>query len=307
VKKRESSMTDEQNHSIEALLGEDPGNDPERRAWLAAGIAAALDGENGPPAADAMPLAAYLDGGLNEKEKEAVYARLNASGLARIELASAISLLAAVEQAPQRPPAELMAHAGALLKARQKQRAPRQIWQWLSGSRVRLGFGFAFATLVAMVVWNPIAERATVGPTSQPATQGSEHATVGPTSQPATQGSFRNSAEAILGGDLPTRNWGAVAISRSSKIYGVAQGSLTRNDAEKAALKDCADRGGGDCALALSGENQCFAVASQIAGISAAAAAPSVGEASRQAVVTCNRERTEIWSCALSISFCSGH
>jgi Domain of unknown function (DUF4189) len=284
-------MTDELNPGIEALLGEDPGNDPERRAWLAAGIAAALDSENGPPATDAVRLAAYLDGGLNEKEKEAVYAELNASGLARIELASAIKLLAAVEQAPQRPPAELMAHAGALLKAGQKQRAPWQIWQWLSGSRVGLGFGFAFATLLAIVVWNPIAERATVGPASQP----------------ATQGSFRNSAEGILGGDLTTRNWGAVAISRSSKVYGVAQGSLTRSDAEKAALKDCADRGGGDCALALSGENQCFAVASQIAGISAAAAAGSVGEASRQAVVTCNRERTEIWSCALSISFCSGH
>jgi hypothetical protein len=285
-------MTDKPIPGIEALLGEDPGNDPERREWLAAGIAAALDSEeNRQPAIDAALLAAYLDGGLTEEEKEAVHAQLNASGLARIELASAISLLAAVEQAPQRPPAELMAHAGALLKVRQRQRAPRQIWQWLSGSRVRLGFGLAFAALIAVVVVNPIAERATLGPPSQP----------------ATRGSFRNSAEEILGGELTTRNWGAVAISRSSKVYGVAQGALTRNDAEKAALKDCADRGGGDCALALSGENQCFAVASQIAGISAAAAAPSVEEAGRQAVVTCNRERREIWSCALSISFCSGH
>jgi Domain of unknown function (DUF4189) len=284
-------MIDEPNSGIEALLGEDPGNDPRRRARLVAGIAAALDSESGPTAADSMLLAAYLDDGLNEKDKEAVYAELNASGLARIELASAINLLAAVEQAPQRPPAELMTQAGALLNVRQKQRAPLQIWQSLSVSRVRLGFGLAFATLVAMVVWNPLAQRASVGPALQP----------------ATPDSFRNSAGEILGGDLPARNWGAVAISRSSKVYGVAQGSLTRDDAEKAALKDCTDRGGGDCALALSGENQCFAVASQIAGISAAAAAGSVGEASRQALAACTRERMEIWSCALSISFCSGH
>lgn len=284
-------MTDEPHPGIEALLGEDPGNDPARRAWLAAEIAAALEPENGSPGIDATLLAAYLDGGLTEQQKEAVYTQLNASGLARIELASAVSLLAAVEQAPQRPPAELMAHAGALLRASQEQRASRPIWQRLSGSRVRLGFGLAFATLVAMVAWNPVAERATVGPTSQP----------------ATPSSFRNSAGEILGGDLTSRNWGAVAISRSSKVYGVAQGSPTRNDAENAALKDCADRGGSDCALALSGENQCFAVASQIAGIPAAAAAPSVEEASRQALVTCSLERREILSCALSISFCSGH
>ncbi len=286
-------MTDEFDPDIEALLGEDPGNDPERRAWLAAGIAAALDRENGPPAADAALLAAYLDGGLNEKEKEAVYAELNASGLARIELASAISLLGAVEQAPQRPSAELMAHAGALLKTRQKQREPLQIRRWLSEPRFRLGFGLAFATLVAVVVvvQNPITERASVSPAQQP----------------AMPGSGRDSTGEIFKNALPAGNWGAVAISRSSKVYGVAQSSLTRNDAEKAALKNCADRGGSDCALALSGENQCFAVASQIAGISAAAAAGSVGEASRQAVATCSRERTEIWSCALSISFCSGH
>jgi hypothetical protein len=184
-----------------------------------------------------------------------------------------------------------MAQAGALLKVRQKQRPPLQIWQWLSVSRLKLGFGLAFATLVALVVWNPVAQRASVGPALQP----------------ATPDSWRNSAGEILGGDLPGRNRGAVAISRSSKVYGVAQGSLTRDDAEKAALKDCTDRRGGDCALALSGENQCFAVASQIAGIPAAAAAESVGEASRQALATCTRERSEIWSCALSISFCSGH
>jgi hypothetical protein len=290
MKERESSMIDEPNPGIEAILGEDPGHDPERRASLAAGIAAALDSENGPSAADAMLLAAYLDGGLNENEKEAVYAELNASGLARIELASAVSLLAAVEQAPQRPPAELMAQAGALLNVPQKQRSPLQISQWLSASRLKLGFGLAFTALVAMVVWNPIAQRVTVGPALQP----------------ATPDSWRNSIEEIPGGDLPARNWGAVAISRSSKVYGVAQGSLTRNDAEEAALKDCTDRGGGDCTLALSGENQCFAVASQIAGIPAAAAAESLGDASRQAVATCTRERTEIWSCALAISFCSG-
>jgi len=170
MKERESSMIDEPNPGIEAILGEDPGHDPERRASLAAGIAAALDSENGPSAADAMLLAAYLDGGLNENEKEAVYAELNASGLARIELASAVSLLAAVEQAPQRPPAELMAQAGALLNVPQKQRSPLQISQWLSASRLKLGFGLAFTALVAMVVWNPIAQRVTVGPALQPAT-----------------------------------------------------------------------------------------------------------------------------------------
>ena len=280
-------MTYERNPDIDLLLGEAPCDDPERRAELAARLAPDLDNANEPPVGDIARLAAYLDGELDAVDKQAFYAQLYASGAALAELRSAIDLIAVVENAQQRPSAELMARAAPLVEPQKTKSAPQSCWRLLLKPRVQMRFGLAFASLVAFAVWGPIAKHSAFQSAPEPSISGG------------------GSSVAALGGGKPASHWGAVAISPDDKVYGTAQGFPTQGDAERGAVNECKDRHGRSCAVAASGAGKCFAVVSQAEGAPIAAANANITDAGNQALAICNGGRPNVVVCTMLTSFCT--
>jgi hypothetical protein len=277
-------MTRKPNSDIDILLGDTV--DPDRRARLVAGLAAALNKADKPAAIDESSLAAYLDGGLSEAEKQALHAELSASGETLADLQDAIELLEAVQNSTAVPSPALLAQAAAILQPEEKPPAERAPRRWLLRPRVQLGFGLALASIVALIVVTPMIRSTAPGPSAPSASVG--------------QGS-----EAVIGGDAPAQSWGAIAISAPDKVYGVAQGSLTQSDAVRAAVLDCRSRGGGDCKVAVSAEKECFAVAGQKSGAPVAAAARNISDAGNRALAMCGDGQANI-GCSVLATFCSG-
>lgn len=109
------------------------------RARLAADVAEALEdaissasatGEN--DADDLTHAAAYLDGRLAGREREAFLTSLAANTRRRADLASAAALLSAIEAEPMTAPADLLARAGSVFaprNARAERAWPRVAWR----------------------------------------------------------------------------------------------------------------------------------------------------------------------------------
>jgi hypothetical protein len=288
---------------IDAILGDEPGSDPDRRAQLVARLSAALESRNPLPPVDVMQIAAYLDQGMTEDEKLDLYKRLSASAANYADLESAIDLLETVQNSPQRPSVVVMASARGILVPEPVQRKP--IWQRLSAPRARLALGFAFAASVGLLIWTPFAEFGATNSVSVPQIR-----TPGRADDMSHQALLGESLSAIGIGvpasPAPASSlWGAVAVSKGGNIYGVAQDVSTREAAVETAVANCAARHGSDCTVMASGQGQCFGVAGEIEGIPAAASADSIAAAQRIALATCNSARNEIIPCTMLTSFCS--
>ena len=298
-------MTGGPHFDIDAILGDEPAGDPDHRARLVAGLSAALESGKSPPSADIAQLAAYLDQGLTEEEKLSLYQELQASAAARADLEFAIRLLETVEKTPQRPSAAVMARARDIAMGTPIPGPRKSFWQRLWEPRARLGLGFAFAALAALVVWIPTAEIGAPDFASLPP--------LGPSGRAddASRSAVLGRGVSGIGNSLPpspapaSQSWAAVAVSKIGNIYGVAQDAPTQERAAAAALLACVARHGTDCTVALSGQGQCFAVAGQAGGAPVAAAADDVGEAQRRALTACSEGRKAVASCTVSTSFCS--
>jgi len=292
-------MTRQSDSEIDALLGPDAPDDPLRRAELIARLSAALAEGQDLPSPDIEQLAAYLDGTLSEDERDAMYQRLSMSAEARADLQSAAELLEAIESAPERPSPALMAQAQAMLTASAVQPKPRpSLWQQLSAPRMKVGLGFAFAALIALLVWNPGSLR---GPgSSRPS---------GSADDPLLQAvTGTNPAPTVTATTAPSsQSWGAIAVSSDGKIYGTSHGAPSFQAAKAEAITSCIARHGTSCQAAVVGQGQCFALASQPgSGVPFAEAAESLADAQSQAIAACNRARTGGQVCATVTALCSG-
>ena len=333
-------MTGGSHFDVDAILGDEPDGDPDDRAQLAARLSALLQTGGNPPSITVAQLAAYLDDGMTDEEKLSLYKEFSASAAARADLESAINLLDTVENAPHRPSFELLSRARDILAKEMSAPVPQKsIWRWLwepgvlhhpsaevvagAGAPVppvppvthksiwrrlweprgRLILGAALASLMALLFWTPVTQLAGLNSTSPP----------GP-------GAIDTSREAIIGRGVPdtgngvpaahapaTSSWGAVAISRSDNVIGLAPDAPTRERASALAMVSCIAHHGIDCRPVLAGQGQCFAVATLAGSAPVAAQADSLADAQRRALATCNAGPKEIRTCAVSTSFCSGN
>ena len=174
-------MTDDADFDLETLFGLD--GDPDHWARLAALLSDALADEKPGQAPDIAEIAAYLDQGLSESEKRTLHQDLSSSAVARADMESAAELLETVQKSTERPSGAVMRQAANVVMAaaaqlRQEQgygvavaagersgpsspiapavapQRPKTFWQHLSGPRARIGLGFAFASVIAFLVWN---------------------------------------------------------------------------------------------------------------------------------------------------------
>jgi len=88
--------------------------------------------------------------------------------------------------------------------------------------------------------------------------------------------------------------WGAIATGRGN-AFGTASEKLSQHDADAAALAQCRDAAGGDCAIVQSYSNQCGAVAHAGAGT------PSASAASASAATIEDAERLSLRRCEKSV------
>ncbi len=317
-------MTGDPNFDLEALLG--PDADPDHRARLAALLSNALADEQDGPAPDIAELAAYLDQGLTEDKKQSFHQDLCKSAIARADMESAADLLETVQNSTERPSPAMMRQAGNIMMAaaaelwrkqdygmvaaaapRREQGygmaaaavpRPRQtFWQRLSTPRVKIGLGLAFASLVAVLVWN-----------AESGMNGSQVASNGPAqdhdmSQQAIVGATPNHAATSA---VQLLTWGAIALSSDGKTYGISHGAATQDLARAIATTDCIARHGLNCRVAIAGQGQCFALASQSGGVPVAAAAENDSYAQSRAMATCNAAQKSAASCTVVKAFCSG-
>ena len=333
---------------IDAILGDEPGSDPDFRAQLVARLSVALESRNPLPPADVMQIAAYLDQGMTEDEKLDLYNRLSGSAANYADLESAIDLLETVQNSPQRPSAAVMALAREILKPDSRQGSDwrrvadnrlsesaaryaasandlpavagsggggesptpepekhKSVWRWLPPPRARLAVGFAIAATVGLLIWNQTTETPLTSSVSEQQANAS-----GGADDSSRQALLGNTLSAV-GNGIPASPspasslWGAVAVSKSGNIYGVAQNVSTRETAMESALANCAAQHRTDCTVMASGQGQCFAVAGAIVGTPAVASAVSIADAQRLALATCNSARKELLPCITLTSFCS--
>jgi hypothetical protein len=158
-------MTDRLNSDIEAIFG-DPAADVDpmdwgRRARLTVELAAALRAASAPSAAiadDVARLAACVDHGLTDEERQAYFRHLASSPAALAEADAMVALLETVESAPLRAPDAVIERARALLAV--PAAAPTVPWWrfgWIAPPHVRWGLGSACAAILAVIVIIPMA------------------------------------------------------------------------------------------------------------------------------------------------------
>ncbi|MBB1627004.1 DUF4189 domain-containing protein [Achromobacter sp. UMC71] len=96
--------------------------------------------------------------------------------------------------------------------------------------------------------------------------------------------------------------WGAIAMDNASGKTAVAGSQASRQQAESAAVALCQKKGGGDCRVRISYANQCGVMAWGN-GWSVAKYAPTLKEASEQALSQCQKEIGA--TCEIFFSDCS--
>jgi len=246
-------------------------------------------------------LAAYLEDGLSESEKSELHGVFASSPAALADLKFAIALQEETEGSTLRPPEAVTARARAILAEGVKMVAPPQVpaRSWFAMPWFRVAAGFAAVAIVAVVVF-----RSQLPGPGQPSAPSL-----------ASNPSDSDSRSAMLPGQVagPANvsppvaigHWGALAVSKSTKAYGVAQRAGSREQAEKAALADCAARQGTNCVVAEVGAGQCFAVAREIDGPPVTAAAANIETVRKRALDACTTARKEIFPCAVQFSFCA--
>ncbi len=243
---------------------------------------------------DPASLAAYLEGSLPEDEREELWRLFAGSPAAMAELVSAMDLLEATEGLALRPPASVDAKARAIL-AEGVTQAPVSSWRsWLVMPRLQLAAGFAVVALVAVAVYRP-----------RPADPAQARFLPSVASNPSASSPASSMLPGQIGAPAGARVWGALAVSRATNAYGVAQAAGSRDEAEKAALNECTARRGTDCVIVEEGPAQCFALAREIDGPPVTAAAGDVQTARKRATDACTSRRREIFPCAVQVSFCA--
>ena len=245
-------------------------------------------------------MAAYLDGDLPEDKKLELQRIFATSPAAMAELISAIDLLEETEGSTLRPPEAVQAKARAILAEYTKMAAlpaQAQARSWFAMPWFRFAAGLAAVAIVAVIVFrsqSPVPGQSS-GPSlaSNPSDSGSKSALL--------------PGQAGIPNDVsrPGGQWGALAVSKSTRAYGIAQRAGSRGEAVKAALADCVARQGTDCAVVQAGAGQCFALAGQIDGPPVTAAAADVQTARKRALDACTIARREIFPCTVLSAFCA--
>jgi hypothetical protein len=318
-------MTGDPDFDLEAILG--PDADPERRARLATMLSDALADEHDVQTSDVAKLAAYLDQGLTESERQSFQRDLCKSAIARADVESAADLLETVQNSTQRPSRAVMRHAGNVMMAAAAQLEPERehrmvaaasprskpessrvaaasprpqptFWQRLSTPRAKIGLGLAFASLAAVLVWN--AE--TGMNVSQVATKGTSQGHE--VSQEAIVGASPDHA-ATSTAQSP-QIWGAIALSSDGSTYGISHGETSQELARAIATTDCIARHGVNCRVVIAGQGQCFALAGQAGGVPTAAVAENYNDAKSRAMAACNATPKGVVPCTVTEAFCSG-
>lgn len=312
-------MTDNPNFDLEALLG--PDADPDRRAQLAALLSEALAGNHEGPAPDIAELAAYLDQDLTESERLSFHQNLSKSAIGRADLESAAELLVTVQNSAERPSPAIMRQAAnvmmaAAAQARQEQgygmvaaagggrvhaaaalpQSQKTFWQRFLKPRAKIGLGLAFASLVAVLVWN--AQRGMDG--------SSPLASNGPDRDVSQQAVAGATPKHSIPSPAQPQTWGAIALSSDGKAYGISNGAATQELAGAFATTDCIAHHGLNCRIAVAGQGQCFALAAPPDGVSVAAAAENASEAQNRAMAACRSAQNSTASCSVAKTFCSG-
>ena len=81
--------------------------------------------------------------------------------------------------------------------------------------------------------------------------------------------------------------WGAIAADDGpNAVFGIVTNMASKRAAQKAAIAECKNRGGGDCEVSLAYYNQCAAVAAGAAGTFSSSAA-TIEEAAQRATNRC--------------------
>ena len=95
--------------------------------------------------------------------------------------------------------------------------------------------------------------------------------------------------------------WGAVAIDKNTGEAGASVGQPGKSEATSSALRNCAERGGLHCEIAISYHNQCAAIALASSWLVTAHAATQI-EAKSMALQECSQKRKD---CVIAYSACS--
>lgn len=95
--------------------------------------------------------------------------------------------------------------------------------------------------------------------------------------------------------------WGAIVTDAPQGIVSSSKDQPNSRKAEQVALSDCKTRGGINCKLQVSYSNGCAALAYS-GHTFAVESGPSLNEASRKAIQTCNRAASD---CEVYLSTCS--
>jgi hypothetical protein len=272
-------MSDQLNSDVDALLGGPAPRVGEvgsgRRAQLAIDLAAGMAAVSTPATIDAATLAAYLDQGLAEEDKQNLLSQLASSPPLRSDVDSAAALLEAVESAPRLPSEALRQRALALLEgsgARARQtKTPWWRMSWIAKPGARMSVGVACALTVAVVVFhsNDPIHPSSEPVTAPPATGTAPRAIVSELASPPPSSSAKSTlAPPSLRppGASAVGQWAAIAVSPSTHRYGTAHKSSSE-EANGAALKACSKTGATDCALQVTGEGQCLVVGATPAGM----------------------------------------
>lgn len=112
--------------------------------------------------------------------------------------------------------------------------------------------------------------------------------------------SYQSTAEIPVRGPEWQKTWGAIAFGKTS-VTGTSTGLKSKRKAEKEAINQCRAKGGSECRISLSYQNQCAAIAW---GESSAAtqSAESIEVASTLAMKNCSKNTRD---CQIYYTNCS--
>ena len=87
--------------------------------------------------------------------------------------------------------------------------------------------------------------------------------------------------------------WGAIATDDNGTA-GIVTDITNKRDAQRSAIAECENRGGGNCKVSLAYHNQCAAVAAS-SSMSFSSSAPTIEEATERSMERCKSAGGECW------------